>query len=126
VQKGFEELRVEVEGEMKILADAAFPSLVVNLLRNAIVHGGAQVMKVSMDEVKGMAEIRFADDGKGIPNEIKQQLFQEGAKFGETGNTGLGLYIVRKTVERYGGRVWVEDNHPQGAVFVLQIPKANK
>ncbi len=41
--------------------------------------------------------------------------------YGETGNTGLGLYIVRKIMENYGGCVHVEDNTPKGAVFVLAL-----
>jgi len=33
----------------------------------------------------------------------------------------LGLYIVKKTVERYGGKISIEDNKPQGTVFVLRL-----
>ncbi|RLI75450.1 histidine kinase, partial [Archaeoglobales archaeon] len=40
---------------------------------------------------------------------------------GETAHTGLGLYIVKRVVERYGGDVSVEDNKPKGAVFVVRL-----
>jgi signal transduction histidine kinase len=65
--------------------------------------------------------MRIADYGKGVPPEIKGMIFQEGFRYGEMGNTGLGLYIVKKTMERYGGQVSVEDNQPKGAVFVLRF-----
>ena len=59
--------------------------------------------------------------GKGIPDEIKARIFEEGFKFGETGNTGFGLYIVNRTMEKYGGSVVVKDNHPRGAIFELRL-----
>jgi signal transduction histidine kinase len=62
-----------------------------------------------------------ADQGKGIPDEVKARVFDEGFTFGETGNTGLGLYIVKKTMERYGGSVVAKDNRPKGTVFELRL-----
>ncbi|MCK4694401.1 MAG: HAMP domain-containing histidine kinase [Candidatus Cloacimonetes bacterium] len=38
---------------------------------------------------------------------------------GKTGHTGLGLYIVSKAMESYGGSVSIEDNQPNGSVFIL-------
>ena len=37
---------------------------------------------------------------------MKARVFQEGFNFGEYGNTGFGLYIVKKTMERYGAMLW--------------------
>jgi signal transduction histidine kinase len=65
--------------------------------------------------------IRVADQGKGIPDEIKDRVFDEGFKFGEEGNTGHGLYVVKKAMERYGGSVVIRDNNPRGAVFELRL-----
>ncbi|RLI85273.1 MAG: hypothetical protein DRO98_07250, partial [Archaeoglobales archaeon] len=39
----------------------------------------------------------------------------------KTGRTGLGLYLVKTLMERYGGSVEVEDNEPEGSVFVLKL-----
>ncbi|EMA28366.1 ATP-binding protein [Haloarcula japonica] len=46
---------------------------------------------------------------------------------GETGHvkstgSGFGLFFVDSMVEEYGGTVWVEDNEPTGAVFVIELP----
>ncbi|HDN73870.1 MAG TPA: ATP-binding protein, partial [Archaeoglobus sp.] len=55
--------------------------------------------------------------------EIKERIFEEGFKYGENARTGLGLYIVRKVMEKYGGKVWVEDNEPTGTIFVLEFKR---
>lgn len=125
VAKNFEDLSVKIKGESKkVKADQAFSSLVLNIFRNAAMHGRARQIEVTFREVGQDLEVRFADDGRGIPDEVKGQLFQEGAKFGETGHTGLGLYIIKKTITRYNGSIAIEDNKPRGAVFVVKIPKA--
>ena len=47
------------------------------------------------------------------------------SNYGEKGldsdGTGIGLYLVQTLVERYGGAVWIEDNEPEGSVFVVEM-----
>lgn len=126
VAKQFEDMKINIEGEAVALADEALESVIANLVRNAKVHGGVDRIDISIIAEGDVVRISVADQGKGIPDEVKKQLFQEGFKYGETGHSGLGLYIVKKTIERYGGSVGVVDNKPKGTVFVLQIPKAKK
>jgi signal transduction histidine kinase len=110
-----------VKGDCEIEADEAFGSVVDNLITNAIIHGGSKRIEVSVERKEKECEIRIADFGKGIPDEIKEHIFEEGFKFGETGNTGLGLYIVKKVIEKYGGSIEVRDNELGGAIFVIRI-----
>jgi len=114
------------EGGGKVFADNALPSIVDNIFRNAVVHGGASLIEVDISEDDDWCTIRIADNGIGVPDKIKDKIFDEGYKYGKTGHTGLGLFIVKKTVERYGGEIWVEDNHPQGAVFVIKLKSTLK
>ncbi|MFO8132461.1 MAG: PAS domain S-box protein [Thermoplasmatota archaeon] len=114
-----------VEGSAVVMADEALHSVVQNLVHNAVVHGNADEIVVSMHCADDICMLRVADNGVGIPDEIKQQVFEEGFSHGGTGSTGLGLYIVKQTVERYGGSVAVEDNTPRGARFVLRFPRGN-
>ncbi|MEM2716548.1 MAG: ATP-binding protein, partial [Archaeoglobaceae archaeon] len=72
------------------------------------------------------AEIRIADFGKGIPDEVKPRIFEEGFTYGEKASTGLGLYIVKRLVERYSGEIKVEDNKPKGTVFVIRLRAVEK
>ena len=63
----------------------------------------------------------FKDYGIGIPDDLKFKIFNEGFHYGETGNTGIGVYIVQQTIDDYDGRIFVEDNEPNGAVFVIKL-----
>ena len=109
-----------VEGDCTVMADEAFHSVIDNIVRNAVVHGGASKVDISVRGIDGECEIHIADHGKGIPDNIKERIFDERFKHGDTGGTGLGLYIVKKTIERYGGSIRVEDNKP-GAIFVIKL-----
>lgn len=109
----------DIVGDSTVLADEALSSVFDNIIRNAIDHGKANRIKVDITNKDKFCEIRIADNGTGIPDGIKDIIFKEGFS---TGNgSGLGLYIVRKTIERYKGSVRVEDNHPKGAVFVITL-----
>jgi signal transduction histidine kinase len=63
---------------------------------------------------------RIADNGPGVPDEQKERIFEEGEKGIDSEDTGLGLHLVRTLVDRYGGDVRVEDNEPEGSVFVAE------
>jgi signal transduction histidine kinase len=112
---------IRVNGEATAMADETFSSVIDNLVGNAIMHGHTETVDIDIGIKDGQCLIDVADLGKGIPEAIKSRIFDEGFKFGETGNTGFGLYIVKKTMERYGGSVAVRDNHPRGTVFELRL-----
>ncbi|MCF7793756.1 MAG: hypothetical protein K9N09_04600 [Candidatus Cloacimonetes bacterium] len=54
---------------------------------------------------------------------MKPKIFEEGFIHGETGHTGIGLYIVKKTIDRYEGSISVYDNEPKGVVFEINLLK---
>jgi PAS domain S-box-containing protein len=112
---------VRVSGEAMAMADETLFSVIDNLIGNAIMHGHTDAVDIEICSDKGQCLIRVADHGKGISSDIKARIFEEGFKYGDTGNTGFGLYIVKKTMERFGGSVAVKDNKPQGAVFELRL-----
>lgn len=113
---------INVSGEGRAMADEALSSVIDNLVANAIMHGQTGAVDIDISKVGGQCLITVADEGRGIPDEVKARIFDEGFTFGETGNTGLGLYIVKKTMERYGGSVSIRDNSPHGSVFELRLP----
>jgi|GEM_PF-2324115 PAS domain S-box-containing protein len=112
---------IRVNGEATAMVDETFSSVIDNLVGNAIMHGHTETVDIDIGIKDGQCLISVADMGKGIPEAIKSRIFDEGFKFGETANTGFGLYIVKKTMERYGGSVIVRDNHPCGTVFELRL-----
>jgi signal transduction histidine kinase len=113
-----------VEGEGSILADDALASAIDNIVRNALVHGKADRIDARIWVQDGRCYLRIADNGIGIPDQIKNRLFDEGFSYGANAGTGLGLYLVTRAVARYGGNVSVEDNEPKGAAFLFDFPEA--
>ncbi|MFW9997694.1 MAG: sensor histidine kinase [Candidatus Odinarchaeota archaeon] len=116
---------ISVEGTCSVMADQALVSVIANIVQNAIIHGGAENITIALAERGGKCELRITDNGKGIPDGMKEKIFEPGFTCGAIGHTGLGLYIVKKTVTRYGGTVRMEDNQPSGSVFILELQKSS-
>ncbi len=122
--KNYPDTKFNVKGSGIVIADEAFEPVLDNIIRNAIVHGKTDKIDIKITSEKNICMIKIIDYGKGIPDEIKGRIFEEGFSYGEDRSTGLGLYIVKNIIEKYGGEIRVEDNKPSGAVFVLKLKKA--
>lgn len=113
-----------------VMADTLFGQVFTNLLGNSIKFAGARaVVTISVLEKQDTVEITVADNGPGIPAEMKPVVFDrfrkgKNAKSGK----GLGLFICRTLVESYGGTIWVDDRVPgqpgEGAVVHFTLKKA--
>ena len=125
VIRNYPEIEFKVKGDCTVLADEAISSVIDNIVRNAIVHGKTKRIDITLTESKELCKIKIADYGIGIPDSIKKRIYEEGASYGEVRSSGIGLYIVKKVIERYGGEITVEDNKPNGAVFVLKLSLKN-
>ena len=62
------------------------------------------------------------DHGPGVPEALRERLFEPYVT-GKKGGTGLGLALVRQTIEAHGGRVRHEPTPGGGATFVMTLPK---
>ena len=80
---------------------------------------------VGLNEVRGGVEIRVSDNGRGIPEMIRGQLFEPFISHGKENGTGLGLTVVQKIVQDHGGDVIVEKTSAEGTVFRLLLPLAS-
>ncbi|RAW45763.1 diguanylate cyclase [Halorubrum sp. 48-1-W] len=107
-------------------ANEMISSVFRNLVKNAIQHNDKPLAEVTVSVTVSdeCATIRVADNGPGIPDDRKEAIFGKGDRNLESAGTGLGLYLVETLVDSYRGDVWVEDNDPDGAVFVVELPKA--
>ncbi len=93
-----------------------------NLLRNSL-EAGAKTVTVSARTAGGTVEIRFADDGPGLPDKVRKNLFQPFAGSGRIGGTGLGLPIARDLMRGHGGEIRLGEA-ASGTVFILSLPAA--
>jgi PAS domain S-box-containing protein len=101
-----------------------------NLLENAITYRKAQhPLQIVIDwRLEGqMVVIRVSDNGIGIPAEHHEkifQIFQRLHRQEDYPGTGIGLAMVKKSVELMNGDVWVESQPGQGSTFYLRLPAA--
>ena len=97
---------------------------ILNLLFNACeaVAPGSGTIEVTCQESKDGIEIRVADNGPGIPAQIRENLFQPFVSYGKEKGIGLGLTAVQKIMKDHGGEVSVESTGPGGTVFRLCVP----
>ncbi len=99
-----------------------------NLLRNAVEAGGERGgLEVSAAPLgQNGAEVRIADHGPGVPEELRERLFDPYVTAGKSNGTGLGLALVRQTIEAHGGRVRHEPTPGGGATFVVTLPRVRR
>jgi len=119
----YPEIKFKIEGTGRVFADDTLYSVFNNLISNSINHGKASQIDITISSENDTCKIKLMDNGAGIPDSIKEKIFEEGFYSGSAGHTGIGLYIVKKTIENYDGFISVEDNIPNGAVFVLSLRK---
>lgn len=70
-------------------------------------------------------EFHLKDTGPGIPEQIRDTLFEPFVSWGKEHGTGLGLAIARKIVEDHGGYIGVVSEDGQGADFIIRLPRIN-
>lgn len=113
------EIELNVTGNETVYADSAITSVFENLLSNSIKHGNATKVDILISSNKKVCQIKVSDNGTGIAEDIKDKIFDKGFIHGKNGHTGIGLYIVKQTITSYGGEIYVQDNEPNGTVFII-------
>jgi signal transduction histidine kinase len=95
-----------------------------NLLLNACeaVSSDQGAIRVDIHANKSTIEVRVADNGHGIPELVRERLFEPFVSQGKENGTGLGLTVVQKIVQDHGGDVRVESTSSEGTVFLIVLP----
>jgi PAS domain S-box-containing protein len=105
-----------IETDQTISTDRSrLQQLFENLFRNAVNHGGVEVT-VTVGEIADGFYV--ADDGAGIPDEERDNIFEAGYSTADDG-TGFGLAIVKEIVEAHGWEIRVTDSESGGARFEI-------
>ncbi|MGC9434945.1 MAG: PAS domain S-box protein [Methanomicrobiales archaeon] len=104
--------------EWRIFSDPMLRKVFANLLDNTIRHGGAVTrIRVTATETDDGLQITWEDDGKGIPANEKEKIFERG--YGK--NTGLGLFFAREILALTGISITETGAEGQGARFELRV-----
>lgn len=107
--------------------ETIFRFIIMNLLANAVKYSpkGKRIVVTVVNESRRLL-ISVQDSGIGIPEEDQSRIFD---KFFRARNvlmksdgTGLGLYIVKKLVDRVGGKIWFESSADAGTTFTVSFP----
>jgi len=106
---------------------AGLGQVALNIIQNAIQaaapSSGTIFLKTAVDRNHHQVIFACEDNGPGIPDAIRQDIFKPFFTTKAVGKgTGLGLYICHDIVERHGGALTLEKSHGKGARFVVKLP----
>ncbi|MBA7606279.1 Adaptive-response sensory-kinase SasA [subsurface metagenome] len=121
--------------EIYIKANSLLQDVIENILHNAVKHNRNSIIEIQVNVLKEVQDkmnyirLEFIDNGLGIPDAQKFTIFRRGTlEHSSFNRLGLGLSLVRKLVESYQGKIWVEDkvkgNHTKGSKFIVMIKEA--
>lgn len=109
---------------MMVLGDPALLRVALhNLVDNAIEHNPEGVaVSVALSLRDSIVEVRVGDSGNGIPDDLKDKVFDRFVSGEQNLARGLGLSIVRAIAHLHGGSVCALDNAPRGTLMVFSLP----
>ena len=120
--------RIERQALPRVVGDATLlTQLYQNLLSNAVKFAGdgQPVVELTAQQTGGVWTLGVRDNGIGLEPEHAEQIFEPFKRLHgitEYPGTGIGLAICRKSVDRHGGRIWVESKPAEGAHFKFTLP----
>ena len=103
---------------------SSLDQLVTNLLENAARYAPARSMLTIAASARtdGTVQLMVQDEGVGIPDYERTQIFDPFRKGSDSRSSGLGLAICRGIAEAHGGRIWVDRTPGGGATFFVTLP----
>jgi PAS domain S-box-containing protein len=102
--------------------------VITNLFDNAVKYTEQGKVSIGLTGNTDVVQFYIRDTGPGIPSEDVPHLFQKFYRVDNSatrtiGGTGLGLFISRKIIELYQGRIWVESALGKGSTFFVNLPR---
>lgn len=106
------------------MMERAICNLLINAVQAAKVGTPPGWVRVNLIATARLIELRITDNGLGVPESIREILFEPFVSDGKKSGIGLGLTIANRIAEEHGGAVRLEDSHPGRTTFVLSLPKS--
>ncbi len=133
VVKGIEDLAKE-EGmeivfdnhneEVKGMGGSLLNRVFSNIIENSIQHSDGNEIRIHLNVVDDEVRCIIEDDGRGIPDEKKDKVFDKGYTTDEGRGSGLGMFLTKTLLETYGGDIEVKDSELGGARFDVTLKRA--
>jgi PAS domain S-box-containing protein len=125
-----ENISIVVENELPVLEceETRITQVFQNLMSNAVEYMDKPEgqIRIGCIEENGCWKFGVADNGPGIEEKDFERIFkifQTASQHKTAESTGIGLSIVKKIVELYGGKIWVESKVGEGSTFFFTLPK---
>jgi len=129
---------IEIQSEYQTIylnANELLEDIFENILINGIRYNNSSIIELQINVLKERSDgknyvkLEFLDNGIGIPDEMKEKIFQRGYnQKGIIKGLGLGLTLVKKIIAVYKGDIWVEDKvkgeYSKGSKFIILLPEA--
>ena len=128
-------VEIEIPGELMIIPMDPFliQQVILNIMENSVIHGGATLISLSLEQENDDAVFRISDNGSGISEKMKDKLFSgyfihADEKEGDAKmNMGIGLSVCSAIISAHGGSIWAGNTPDGGAEFTFTLPlKENK
>lgn len=121
-----------ISSDFKVLGGDLLLDAFKNIIYNGIIHNEQDTkevkIKVSKSQNENWIQIEFRDNGIGIEDKLKNLIFmRDDRKDKSKGGLGIGLSLVKKIINTYKGKIWVEnrvkEDHTQGSNFIILLKK---
>ncbi|NBD32272.1 MAG: response regulator [Cyanobacteria bacterium] len=120
-------LEIEADNDQAAVDSHLFSRIINNLLSNALKYSprGKEIQVKLLDTTETII-LKVIDQGKGVSDQFKEKIFKKyetGTQHSDVNQTGLGLAFCQMAILAHGGKIYVKDNQPQGAIFTVEIPR---
>lgn len=142
IRESLETISRRHNNKIQVLVDSAIPEfligdkvrlsqIIINLMSNSLkfTHNGKVTIKADLDRVEGenyFVKFKVIDTGIGIPKKYQATVFEKFVQIerreDDYQGTGLGLTIVKKLIDLFGGTIFLESEEGKGTTFTFDIP----
>ncbi len=125
IQRAFNGVNLTLPAEpVYVKANKLLFPIVLNVVQNAFQQNSDSVqVSIIVEEMNSTVILKIIDNGIGVPDGLKNQIFLKNFQGNKGGTSGMGLYLAKLTLAKFGGCISVEDNKPSGAVFNIKLER---
>ncbi|HSQ48026.1 MAG TPA: ATP-binding protein [Lutibacter sp.] len=121
-------ISIVVKGNLPVLKadERRLRQVFQNLISNAVNFNDKEngLVEIGVEEAEDFYTFSIKDNGRGIPKEYHEKIFNTFTTLGyQEKSTGMGLSIVKRVLNLYGGEIWLESEVSKGSTFYFTIPK---